>query len=133
MKTKTLQQTVTFKASPRQVYDMLMDSKRHRRYRVSARKTAARLAENSRPGARTSQDLIWRLSLARKIVQAWRATGWWSDHYSVVICDIAKTRDGTRLKFTQIARISPSLASNRPRSIPCSDRCSDWVGCRPER
>ena len=26
MKTKTLQQTVTFKASPRQVYDMLMDS-----------------------------------------------------------------------------------------------------------
>ena len=29
MKTKTLQQTVTFKASPRQVYDMLMDSKKH--------------------------------------------------------------------------------------------------------
>ena len=29
MKTKTLQQTVTFKASPRQVYNMLMDSKKH--------------------------------------------------------------------------------------------------------
>jgi uncharacterized protein YndB with AHSA1/START domain len=29
MKTKTLQQTVTFKASPSQVYDMLMDSKKH--------------------------------------------------------------------------------------------------------
>jgi hypothetical protein len=29
MKNKTLQQTVTFKASPRQVYDMLMDSKKH--------------------------------------------------------------------------------------------------------
>jgi uncharacterized protein YndB with AHSA1/START domain len=29
MKTKTLRQTVTFKASPRQVYDMLMDSKKH--------------------------------------------------------------------------------------------------------
>ena len=29
MKTKTLQQTVMFKASPRQVYDMLMDSKKH--------------------------------------------------------------------------------------------------------
>jgi hypothetical protein len=29
METKTLQQTVTFKASPRQVYDMLMDSKKH--------------------------------------------------------------------------------------------------------
>jgi len=29
MKTKTLQQTVTFKASPRQAYDMLMDWKKH--------------------------------------------------------------------------------------------------------
>lgn len=29
MKTKTLQQMVTFKASPRQVYDMIMDSRKH--------------------------------------------------------------------------------------------------------
>src|SRR5262249_32048750 len=29
MQTKTLQQTVTFKASPQEVYDMLMDSKKH--------------------------------------------------------------------------------------------------------
>jgi hypothetical protein len=30
MKTKTLQQTIRFKASPREVYDMLMNSKQHR-------------------------------------------------------------------------------------------------------
>ena len=29
MRTRTLQQTVTFKASPHQVYDMLMNSKKH--------------------------------------------------------------------------------------------------------
>ena len=29
METKTLRQTVTFRASPREVYDMLMDSKKH--------------------------------------------------------------------------------------------------------
>ena len=29
MQTKTLQQTVTFKASPHEVYDILMDSKKH--------------------------------------------------------------------------------------------------------
>ena len=29
MKTKALQQTVTFKASPRQAHDMLMDWKKH--------------------------------------------------------------------------------------------------------
>ena len=30
MKTKTLHQTVKFKASPKQVYEMLMDSRKHR-------------------------------------------------------------------------------------------------------
>ena len=30
MKTKTLHQTVRFKASPKQVYEMLMDSSKHR-------------------------------------------------------------------------------------------------------
>ena len=29
MQTKTLQQTVTFRASPKEVYDMLTDSKKH--------------------------------------------------------------------------------------------------------
>jgi uncharacterized protein YndB with AHSA1/START domain len=30
MKTRTLHQTVTFKASPTEVYEMLMDSRKHR-------------------------------------------------------------------------------------------------------
>jgi len=29
MKTNTLQQTITFKASPRDVYEMIMDSRKH--------------------------------------------------------------------------------------------------------
>jgi len=29
MKTKTIRQTVTFRAAPREVYDMLMDSRKH--------------------------------------------------------------------------------------------------------
>jgi hypothetical protein len=29
MKTKTIRQTVTFKARPREVYDMIMDSRKH--------------------------------------------------------------------------------------------------------
>jgi activator of HSP90 ATPase len=38
----------------------------------------------------------------RKIVQAWRATGWWPDHYSIAVFDIQKLGKGTRLRFTQI-------------------------------
>jgi activator of HSP90 ATPase len=47
-------------------------------------------------------------------VQAWRATGWWPDHYSVATFDIAKTRSGTKLKFTQIG-IPPNRYSGHYR------------------
>jgi hypothetical protein len=29
-------------------------------------------------------------------------TGWWPDHYSIVIFDITKVKGGSKLKFTQI-------------------------------
>jgi len=35
-------------------------------------------------------------------VQAWRATGWWPDHYSIATFDISKIPGGSKLKFTQI-------------------------------
>jgi activator of HSP90 ATPase len=38
----------------------------------------------------------------QKIVQAWRATGWWPDHYSIAIFDFKKGTTGAKLTFTQI-------------------------------
>jgi len=35
-------------------------------------------------------------------VQAWRATGWWPDYYSIGIFDLQPVKSGTRLKFSQI-------------------------------
>ena len=46
--------------------------------------------------------------------RVWRATGWWPDHVSVAIYDIAKTRGGTKLKFTQIG-IPPNRYSGHYR------------------
>ena len=53
MQTKTLQQTVTFEASPQEVYDMLMDSKKHRSLSASRPRSARRWVANSPPGALT--------------------------------------------------------------------------------
>jgi activator of HSP90 ATPase len=47
-------------------------------------------------------------------VQAWRATGWQPDHYSIAIFDIAKARGGSKLKFTQIG-IPPNRYSGHYR------------------
>jgi activator of HSP90 ATPase len=42
------------------------------------------------------------LNPGKKIVQAWRATGWWPEHYSIAIFDIQEVTGGSKLTFTQI-------------------------------
>ena len=102
MKTKTLEQTVMFKASPRQVYDMLMDSKKHRSLSGQRAKISRKVGGKFTAWGSHISGFNLALKPGQKIVQAWRATGWWPDHYSVAIYDLAKTRGGSRLKFTQI-------------------------------
>jgi activator of HSP90 ATPase len=114
MKTKTLEQTATFRASPAAVYEMLMDSQKHTslsgmKAQIS-RKTGG--AFSAWGGHLTGFNLA--LKPGEKIVQAWRATGWWPDHYSVAIFDIQKTQSGSKLKFTQIG-IPPDRYSGHYR------------------
>ncbi|HEV3062555.1 MAG TPA: SRPBCC domain-containing protein [Vicinamibacterales bacterium] len=103
MTTKTLKQTVVFKgASPRAVYDLIMVSRKHaslsgQKAVISQKVGGAFSAWN---GHLTGFNLALRSS--RKIVQAWRATGWWPDHYSIAIFDFQKVAAGTKLTFTQI-------------------------------
>lgn len=103
MKTRTLKQSVTFTgASPREVYDLIMDSRKHtslsREKAVISKKVGGPFSAWS--GHLTGFNLA--LKPGEKIVQAWRATGWWPHHYSVATFDFEKVPAGTRLKFTQI-------------------------------
>src|SRR5437868_4162070 len=101
MKTKTLQQTVTFKASPRQVYDMLMDSKKHQSLTGEPAKINRNVGGKFTAWGSHISGFNLALKPGEKIVQAWRATGWSPGHYSIAIYDIAKFRGGAKLKFTQ--------------------------------
>src|SRR5215472_17308215 len=103
MKTKTLQQTVTFKASPRQVYDMLMDSKKHQSLSGQPAKISRKVGGKFTAWDSHISEFNLALNPGQKIVQAWRATGWWPVHYSVAIYDIVNTRGCTRHRFMQIA------------------------------
>ena len=102
MKTKTIQQTVRFNASPQQVYELLMNSQKHQalsgeKASVSRKVPGKFMAWN---GHITGFNLA--LNPGKKIVQAWRATGWWPEHYSIAIFDIEKVKGGSVLRFTQI-------------------------------
>lgn len=114
MNTRTLRQTIRFKASPRAVYEMLMDSRKHeslsgQKARISRRVGGAFTAWG---GHLTGFNLVLRPG--KRIVQAWRATGWWPDHYSLAIFDLRKDPEGTELRFTQIG-IPPNRYSGHYR------------------
>jgi activator of HSP90 ATPase len=96
------------------VYDMLMDSKKHQSLSGQRAKISRKVGGKFTAWGSHISGINLALKPGQKIVQAWRATGWWPDHYSVAIYDIAKTRGGSRLKFTQIG-IPPSRYSGHYR------------------
>jgi activator of HSP90 ATPase len=114
MKTKTLRQTVTFKASPREVYDMLMNSGKHASLSGEPAKISRKVGGAFTAWGEHISGINLVLKPGRKIVQAWRATGWWPDHYSIAIFDIEKIKGGSKLRFTQIG-IPPNRYSGHYR------------------
>jgi uncharacterized protein YndB with AHSA1/START domain len=114
MKTKTLRQNVTFKASPRDVYDMLMVSKKHASLSGEPARISNKVGGEFTAWGSHISGFNLALVPGRRIVQAWRATGWWPDHYSIAIFDIVKISGGSRLRFTQIG-IPPHRYSGHQR------------------
>ena len=114
MKTRTLRQTVTFDASPQDVYNMLMDSKKHQSLSGERAKISTKVGGTFTAWGSHLSGINLVLKPGEKIVQAWRATGWPPDHYSIVIFDIKKRRAGTELEFTQIG-IPPDRYSGHYR------------------
>jgi activator of HSP90 ATPase len=114
MKTKTIQQTVMFKAAPMEVYEMLMDSRKHES--LSGQKAEISTEVGGRFTAWGSHITGINLVLkpGERIVQAWRATGWWLDYYSIAIFELQKVRNGTKLRFTQIG-VPPTRYSGHYR------------------
>lgn len=101
MKTKTLIQTVSFKASPHDIYEMLMDSAKHTKF------TGVTANINREVGGTfTAYDgfiegVNVKLIPDKKIVQKWRGSDWEKGHYSVATFDLKDVDGGTELTFTQ--------------------------------
>jgi activator of HSP90 ATPase len=100
--TTTIRQVVTFTASPEDVYEMIMDSRKHEA--LSGEK--ADISRDVGGAFKAWGDHISGFNLmlqpGQKIVQAWRAKDWWDDHYSIATFDLRRVDGGTDLHFTQI-------------------------------
>lgn len=100
MKTKTIKQSVNVNTTPKEVYDVIMDSKKHSKLTGSVAKMSSKVG-----GKFTAYDSYidgknLELVSGKKIVQSWHASDWEKGHYSTVIFEFTKTKTGTKLTFT---------------------------------
>jgi activator of HSP90 ATPase len=96
---RTIRQTVTFKAAPHQVYDALMDSQRHTEFTGDAARISREVGGEimAYGGYITGQNV--ELLPDTKIVQTWRASDWPAGHESRVVFVLSPVPSGTRLQF----------------------------------
>ncbi len=95
-----IHQTVIFNASPHEVYEALMDSKKHAAFTGSAahisREVGGEIMAYDHYIAGRNVELI----PDQKIVQDWRAVDWPEDVYSRITFELTPVPQGTRLDFT---------------------------------
>jgi activator of HSP90 ATPase len=97
---KTIRQSVTLKATPHQVYEALMDSRRHSQF-TGAKATISREVGGeitTYDGYITGRNL--ELEPDRRIVQTWRANDWLEGLESQVTFSLTAVPGGTRLSLT---------------------------------
>jgi activator of HSP90 ATPase len=101
MKTRTIRQSVTIKASPHDVYEALMDSKKHSTFTgdkaVISREVGGRFSAFDGYAEGVNLELV----PDKKIVQTWRASDWPEGSYSKVTFALQAAAGGTQLTFIQ--------------------------------
>ena len=101
--TKTIEQSVTIKASPHDVYEALIDSEKHSQFTGAQASISRKIGSpfTAYDGALTGT--ILELVPDNKIVQSWRVSDedWDSSHYSTATFSLEEFEGGTRLTFVQ--------------------------------
>ncbi len=101
MKTKNIRQSVTLNATQQEVYEALMNSRKHTKFTGSkasiSRKIGGKFAVFN--GEIYGKNL--ELKKNKKIVQSWRGSNWPKDHYSKATFNLKKVKNKTNLSFYQ--------------------------------
>ena len=103
IETKTIEQTVTFRASPHNVYEALMDTEKHSQFTGAKANISREIGS-----AFTAYDValtgtILELVPDTKIVLSWRVPdeSWPPEHHTKASFSLEEMNGGTRLTFVQ--------------------------------
>jgi len=103
MKTKTIRQSMTIKASPHEIYEALMDSKKHSEFTESKARISRKVGGTFSVWSGSISGTNLELVPDKKIVQAWRSEEdtWPEGHYSRAEFILERTKRGTKIRFVQ--------------------------------
>jgi activator of HSP90 ATPase len=101
METRNIKQSVTIKASPHDVYEALMDSKKHAKFTGGKASISRVVGGKFNAFDDYCEGVNLELVPDKKIVQSWRANDWLEGHYSKATFAFKATQGGTNLTFTQ--------------------------------
>jgi uncharacterized protein YndB with AHSA1/START domain len=97
---KIIRQVVTFKSSPHQVYEALMDSKKHTTFTGDAASISREVGGSIQAGDGYISGTNLELVPDQKIVQAWRGNDFPEGVMSRATFTLKAVDGGTRLTFT---------------------------------
>ena len=98
---KTVRKTLTLKATPKQIYDLLMVSKLHTAFTGDKAVVSTKVGGKFSVFSGYSGGKNLKLVPGKLIVQSWRASDWPKDHYSQVSFALAPVKGGCKLGFVQ--------------------------------
>ena len=95
MKTTTIKQSVIFSGTPRQIYELWMDSKKHASFTNDSVKmsTAVGGVFSTFGGWATGVNI--ELIKNKKIVQTWRGDDWPTGHYSTITIRLVPAKNNS--------------------------------------
>ena len=100
-KMKTIRQSVTFKTTPHEVYEALMDSRKHARFTGAKARISRKVDGKFTAYDEYIEGVNLNLVPDKKIVQSWRGSDWPEGHYSRTTFSLKKVKNGTHLTFIQ--------------------------------
>lgn len=100
---KPVHHEVEFNATPREVYDAYLDSRRHARITGQSAKMSRREGGRFTAGDTYISGYNVELLPSRRIVQAWRASEWPQGTYSILRLEMKSKGKGTRLVVDHLA------------------------------
>ena len=111
MKTKNIEHTILIRATAKEIYDALMNGKKHSQFTGEPAKVRAKAGAAFSCYGDYITGITLELKPGKRIVQAWRSRDWPEGHYSIVTFALAKKSGGrTQLRFTQVGVLADDYA-----------------------